>query len=76
MRYWPSVLLLCGSGVAGAVSIWLFVLANESTGGFMLAGVGLGFLAFVGAAFAVGRLRRIRSLTPEAIIGVQAPSSD
>jgi hypothetical protein len=30
--------------------------------------VSVGLLAFLGAAFAVGRIRRIRSLTPEAII--------
>ena len=68
MRYWPSVVLLCVSVVAFTAAIWLMVLAELSSGGYTLAAVGVGLPAFLGAAFAVGRIRRIRSLTPEAII--------
>lgn len=68
MRYWPSVVLLCVSVVAFTAAIWLMVLAELSSGGYTLAAVGVGLPAFLGAAFAVGRIRRIRSLTLEAII--------
>ena len=69
MRYWPSILLLCVCVVAFAAAVWLIVLAELLSGGYALAGVSVGAIAFVGAALAVGRIRRIRSLTPEAIIG-------
>jgi hypothetical protein len=68
MRYWPSIVLLCLSVVGFAAAVWLMVLAKVSNGGFTLAAVSVGLLAFLGAAFAVGRIRRIQSLTPEAII--------
>ena len=68
MRTWPSIVLLCVSVAAFAGAVWLMVLAELSNGGYTLAAVSLGLVAFLGAAFAVGRIRRIRSLTPEAII--------
>ena len=68
MRSWPSIVLLCASVAAFAGAVWLMVLAELSNGGYTLAAVSLGLVAFLGAALAVGRIRRIRSLTPEAII--------
>jgi predicted membrane-bound spermidine synthase len=68
MRYWPAIVLLCVSVVAFAGAVWLMVLAELSTGGYALAAVRVGLVAFLGAALAVGRIRRIRTLTPEAII--------
>lgn len=68
MRYWPSIVLLCISVFAFAGAVWLVVLAELSTGGYALAAVSLGLVGFLGAALAVGRIRRIRTLTPEAII--------
>lgn len=76
MRYWPSVVLLCVCAVAFASAIWLLVSGDGVTGGWTLLLEAVGLAAFIGAALAVGRIRRIRGLTLEAIIGHRDPPAD
>lgn len=79
MRYTSSVVLLCISGAALVGAIVLLVVVDGSATGLTLLAVGLGLAAFIGAAVAVGRIRRIRrirSVTPEAIIGDLVPPTD
>ena len=39
-------------------------------------GVALGLTGFIAAGWAVGQIRRIRNLTPEAIISLSAATDD
>ena len=70
MRYTPPVLVLVLATVAFLGAVWLLAvtLPYSRTGPGVLIGVALGLAGFIAAAWAVGRIRRVRDLTPEAII--------
>ncbi|GAA5098275.1 hypothetical protein GCM10025760_33290 [Microbacterium yannicii] len=65
MRYTtPAIVLVVASAIfVGAM--WLATTANW--GPLLLGGVALAIASFVAAAWAVGRIRRTRAITPEAI---------
>ena len=65
MRYTiPAVVLGVASGVF-VVAMWLAATTNGPT---LLVAVALAIASFVVAAWAAGRIRRTRAITPEAII--------
>jgi hypothetical protein len=71
MRYTIPVAVLVSDVAVAVIGVWLLVVAvgnGPGTPATLLA-TALCLGAFVTAAWAVGRIRRIRSLTPEAIIG-------
>ncbi len=70
MRYTPAIIVLTSSVIAFASSVGVLTanIANSRSGPVVLLAVGLAIASFVGAAWAVGRVRRLRSITPEAII--------
>ena len=61
----PAIVVLVASATFVA-AMWLAATANG--GPTLLCAVALAIASFVAAAWAVGRLRRTRSITPEAII--------
>jgi hypothetical protein len=70
VRYTPPILTLIVATMAFAVAVWL-LLADVRVGPAMsvpLAAVAIGLASFLTAAWAAGRIRRIRSVSPEAII--------
>lgn len=70
MRYTPAVIVLTISVIvfASSVGVLTAIIPNSRSGPVVLLALGLAIASFVGAAWAVGRIRRIRSITPEAII--------
>jgi hypothetical protein len=61
----PAIVLVVASAIfVGAM--WLAATANG--GPLLLGGVALAIASFVAAAWAVGRIRRTRAITPEAIV--------
>ena len=61
----PAIFLVVASAIfVGAM--WLAATANG--GPMLLSAVALAIASFVAAAWAVGRIRRTRAITPEAII--------
>lgn len=70
MRYSPAVVTLVVATIAfgGAVVLLVGALGHGRTGSAVLLAVVLGLASLVAGAWATGRIRRIRSITPEAII--------
>ncbi|KAA9148656.1 hypothetical protein F6B41_06035 [Microbacterium lushaniae] len=70
MRYTGAAIVL-GLACSGfLVAVWLAVgaLADGRTGPTLLLAASFAIASFVVAAWAVGRIRRTRAMTPEAII--------
>lgn len=70
VRYTPPILTLIVATIAFAVAVWLLV-ADIRAGPVMsvpLVAVAVALASFLAAAWAAGRIRRMRSVTPEAII--------
>ena len=70
MRYAPAVLafVLAIAAFLGGVVLLVVTLAHNRIAAGSFLGTALGLAGFIGAAWAVGRIRRIRDLTPGAII--------
>lgn len=70
VRYAPAVLafVLAIAAFLGGAVLLVVALPDSRTGAGSFLGVALGLAGFIVAAWAVGRIRRIRDLTPEAII--------
>ena len=70
VRYAPTVLafVLAIAAFLGGVVLLVVALPDSRTGPEAFLGVALGLAGFIVAAWAVGRIRRIRDLTPGAII--------
>jgi len=66
VRYSGPVLVLVVASVTFVGATWLAATANW--GPMLLGGVALAIATFVAAAWAAGRIRRTRAITPEAII--------
>ncbi len=66
----PPAVVLVVAVVAFAGAVWLLVsvVSGSRTNGLLLVAVALGLAAFVAGAWAAGRIRGIRGMTPEAII--------
>lgn len=67
MRYTAPAILLGVASVAFLAAIWLAASAALNGPALLLA-VAIAIASFGVAAWAVGRIRRIRAITPEAII--------
>lgn len=67
MRYTAPAILLGVASVALVAAIWLAASASLNGLALLLA-VAIAIASFVAAAWAVGRIRRTRAITPEAII--------
>jgi hypothetical protein len=67
VRYAAPSLTLGIASVAFVAAIWLAASAALNGSALLLA-VALAIASFVAAAWAVGRIRRTRAMTPEAII--------
>jgi lipopolysaccharide export LptBFGC system permease protein LptF len=70
MRYAaPIVVLVVSAGaLVLSVGVLLGVLVDAGTGPMLIGCLAVAMISFAAAAWATGRIRRLRSLTPEAII--------
>jgi len=67
VRYTAPAIVLGIASAAFVAAIW-FASSAALNGPALLLAVALAIASFVAAAWAVGRIRRTRSMTPEAII--------
>jgi hypothetical protein len=70
VRYTGPAIVLVLASASFLAAIWLAAgaLSNGRTGPTLLLAAALAIASFVVAAWAVGKLRRTRAITPEAII--------
>jgi hypothetical protein len=66
MRYSTPAIVLVAASAIFVGAIWLVATANWDL--MLMSAVALAIASFVAAAWAVGRIRRTRAITPETII--------